>query len=51
LNLLLLSGQMTAPTRDLLINAITAIPAEEPLLRAQSAVYLIVISPDFVIAK
>ncbi len=51
LDVLLLSGQMTAATRDILLRAINAIPADQPLLRAQSAVYLIVISPDFVIAK
>ncbi len=51
LNVLLLNGQMSSQTRTILINAITAIPASNPLLRAQSAVYLIVTSPDFVIAK
>ena len=42
---------MTTQTRTILINAITAIPSNQPLLRAQSAVYLVVTSPDFVIAK
>ena len=51
LNNLLLSGQMSSSMRNIVINAVTQIPAANTLERAQTAVHLIVTSPEFVIEK
>ncbi len=51
LNVLLMSGQMSANMRSIVINAVTQIPAANTLERAQTAVHLIVTSPEFVIEK
>jgi uncharacterized protein (DUF1800 family) len=51
LNDLLLSGQMSSSMRDIVINTVTKIPAANTLERAQTAVHLIVTSPEFVIEK
>jgi hypothetical protein len=51
LNVLLMSGQMSANMRSIVINAVTQIPAANTLERAQTAVHLIVTSPEFVIQK
>jgi hypothetical protein len=37
--------------RDIVINAVTQIPAANTLERAQTAVHLLVTSPEFVIQK
>jgi hypothetical protein len=51
LNVLLMSGQMSSNMRSIVINAVTQIPAANTLERAQTAVHLIVTSPEFVIEK
>ena len=51
LNILLMSGQMSSSMRTIVINAVTQIPAANTLERAQTAVHLIVTSPEFVIEK
>ena len=51
LNNLLMAGQMSANTRSIVINAVTQIPAASTLERAQTAVHLLVTSPEFVIEK
>ena len=51
LNTLLMGGQMSASMRNIVINAVTQIPAANTLERAQTAVHLIVTSPEFVIQK
>jgi uncharacterized protein (DUF1800 family) len=51
LNTLLMSGQMSSGMRNIVVNAVTQIPAANTLERAQTAVHLIVTSPEFVIEK
>jgi len=51
LNNVLMSGQMSANTRGIVVNAVTQIPAANTLERAQTAVHLLVTSPEFVIEK
>lgn len=51
LNVLLMSGQMSSNMRSIVINAVNQIPAANTLERAQTAVHLIVTSPEFVIEK
>jgi uncharacterized protein (DUF1800 family) len=51
LNTLLMGGQMSSNMRSIVINAVTQIPAANTLERAQTAVHLIVTSPEFVIEK
>jgi uncharacterized protein (DUF1800 family) len=54
LNLLLMSGQMTAPTRKTIYDAITATPADTAAgqqRRVAFAVYLIMMSPEFIVQK
>jgi uncharacterized protein (DUF1800 family) len=53
LNLLLMSGQMSASTRKAILDAVNATPAElnEGQLRVAFAVYLIMISPEFIVQK
>ena len=53
LNLLLMSGQMSAPTRKAIVDAVNATPADanEGQLRVAFAVYLIMISPEFIVQK
>jgi hypothetical protein len=46
-----MAGQMSASTRSIVINAVTEISAANPLGRAQTAVHLLVTSPEFVIQK
>jgi uncharacterized protein (DUF1800 family) len=51
LNDLLMSGQMSSSTRSIVVNAISQIPPANTLERAQTAVHLLVTSPEFVIEK
>ncbi len=51
LNNLLMCGEMSASTRNIVVNAVTQISADSPLERAQTAVHLLVTSPEFVIEK
>src|SRR5947209_18091998 len=47
LNSLLMSGGMSSSTRNILINAVTQIPATNTLERVRTAIYLVVNSPEF----
>jgi uncharacterized protein (DUF1800 family) len=49
LNNLLMGGEMSSAMRDIAVNAVTQIAS--PLERAQTAVHLLVTSPEFVIEK
>jgi uncharacterized protein (DUF1800 family) len=51
LNPLLMGGGMSPNTRSIVINAVNQISATNPLGRAQTAVHLLVTSPEFVIQK
>ncbi len=51
LNILLMGGQMSSNMRTIVVNAVTQIPAANTLERAQTAVHLIAISPEFFIQK
>ncbi len=51
LNNLLMSGEMSSAMRDIVVNAVTQIPASDSLERAQTGVHLLVTSPEFVIEK
>jgi uncharacterized protein (DUF1800 family) len=51
LNSLLMSGGMSSGTRNILINAVTQIPAANTLERVRTAIYLVVNSPEFVVDK
>ncbi len=51
LNYLLMAGEMSDDTRDIVIDTVTQIPAANSLERAQTAVHLLVTSPEFVIQK
>ena len=51
LNNLLMSGEMSSAMRDIVVDAVTQMPANSPLERAQTAVHLLVTSPEFVIEK
>ena len=51
LNDLLMCGEMSSNMRSIVINAVSQIPAGNTLERAQTAVHLIVTSPEFVIEK
>jgi uncharacterized protein (DUF1800 family) len=51
LNQLLMAGNMSTAMRDTLITAVTSIPANYKKERVQTAIYLVVNSPEFVIEK
>jgi uncharacterized protein (DUF1800 family) len=51
LNPLLMGGAMSTATRNLVINAVSKISPNNALERAQTAVHLMVTSPEFVIEK
>jgi len=51
LNSLLLANNMSTAMRNILINAITQIPATDLAERAKTAVYLVINSPEFAIDK
>lgn len=51
LNLLLMSGQMPTAMKTTIVNAVSALPAGDPIGRVRAAVRLIVTSPSFVIQK
>jgi uncharacterized protein (DUF1800 family) len=51
LNNLLMAGEMSSNTRNIVTNAVTQIPAANTLERAQTAVHLLVTSPEFAIQK
>ena len=51
LDLLMLSGAMSPGLRAALVKAVTAVPVQSPTERVQTAIYLIVFAPEFVIQK
>ena len=51
LNSLLMANNMSTGMRNILINAITQIPANNPAERAKTAIYLVINSPEFTIDK
>ena len=51
LNSLLMAGGMSSSARNILINAVTQIPASNTLERVRTATYLVVNSPEFVVDK
>ena len=51
LNSLLMANNMSAAMRNILINAITQIPANNLAERAKTAIYLVINSPEFTIDK
>jgi len=51
LNSLLMANNMSSAMRNILINAITQIPANNPVERTRTAIYLVINSPEFTIDK
>jgi uncharacterized protein (DUF1800 family) len=51
LNSLLMAGGMSSSTRNILINAVTQIPSNNPTERVRTAIYLVVNSPEFLVDK
>jgi uncharacterized protein (DUF1800 family) len=51
LNSVLMAGGMSPSMRNILINAVTQIPATNTLERVRTAIYLVVNSPEFVVDK
>ncbi|HSV61772.1 MAG TPA: DUF1800 family protein, partial [Chthoniobacterales bacterium] len=51
LNSLLMAGSMSSNTRNILINAVTQIPSNNPTERVRTAIYLVVNSPEFLVDK
>jgi uncharacterized protein (DUF1800 family) len=51
LNLLLMAGQMTPQTRQIIIDAINEVPETEPSRRVHMAVSLMMASPEFIVQK
>jgi uncharacterized protein (DUF1800 family) len=51
LNLLLLAGQMTPGTRDIILTAVSAMPASNPRGRVMTAITLVMLSPEFIVQK
>lgn len=51
LNLLLMHNQMSPQMRGIITQAVTSIPATQPLLRAQTAVYLTMTSSQYQVQK
>jgi hypothetical protein len=51
LNNLLMGGEMSIAMRNIVVNTVTQVPAGNTLERAQTAVHLLVTSPEFVIEK
>ena len=51
LNYLLMANGMSPAMRNILINAITQIPSNNPVERTRTAIYLVINSPEFTIDK
>lgn len=51
LSTLLLGGRMSTDTRNTILPAIQAVPANEPLKRVHTAVALVMLSPEFIVQK
>jgi hypothetical protein len=51
LNLLCCAGQMSVPSRTLILNAINQVPASDTEARARVAIYLAIVTPDGAVMK
>jgi len=51
LNLLLTAGRMTTGTRQVILDAVNAVPATKPEQRVHTAVSLTMLSPEFIVQK
>jgi uncharacterized protein (DUF1800 family) len=51
LNAVLMAGGMSPSMRNIMINAVTQIPSNNPTERVRTAIYLVVNSPEFVVDK
>jgi uncharacterized protein (DUF1800 family) len=51
LNSVLMAGGMSSNMRNIMVNAVTQIPATNTLERVRTAIYLVVNSPEFVVDK
>jgi hypothetical protein len=51
LNTLLMGGRMSSGMRTTMITAVTAVPSTSPLERAQTAVNLVTVSPEYAVQK
>ena len=51
LNLLLVAGQMSTGTRQLILDAVNAFPASDPKNRVYTAITLTMVSPEFIVQK
>jgi uncharacterized protein (DUF1800 family) len=51
LNSVLMAGGMSTSMRNIMINAVTQIPSNNPVERVRTAIYLVVNSPEFVVDK
>jgi uncharacterized protein (DUF1800 family) len=51
LNVLLTAGRMSAATRQIILDAVNAVPASQPATRVYTAVALTMISSDFIVQK
>jgi uncharacterized protein (DUF1800 family) len=51
LNALLFGGQMSQATRDIVLHAVNAVSASQPLTRARMAIHLLLSSPEYLIQK
>jgi hypothetical protein len=47
INTLMFAGNMSAALQNAILNAVLAVPANAPLTRAQTAIYLAVTSPQY----
>jgi uncharacterized protein (DUF1800 family) len=51
LNLVLMSGQMPAQMKTIIVNTISQLPANNPTERVKTAIHLVITSPQFAIQK
>lgn len=51
LNSVLMAGGMSSSMRNIMVNAVTQIPSNNPTERVRTAIYLVVSSPEFVVDK
>ena len=51
LNIILVAGQMTDASRNILTQALESIPEDEWEIRVRMAIWLVMISPDYLILR
>jgi uncharacterized protein (DUF1800 family) len=51
LDLLLTAGRMSATTRQIILDAVHAVPASQPQARVHTAITLTMLSPEFIVQK